>query len=193
MPPDVERERGLGRHQRFFDIVGNPTAHDVDAHFEVGLVGRALQRVGVHVLAVRRVVQRHPTVGDLGRESDVLRTLGSEQDREIGPQGMCDRTQRLAQTPRTGSVVGHVVVLTVELDRLLTAQDPAHDLDVLACARQRLAERLAVPTLDHLRPRYAETQGEAAVGQVIERECVHRARRRRARRDLHDARAQADP
>ena len=105
---------------------------------------------------------------------------------------MRDRAQRLAEAPRARPVVRKLVVLAVELDRLLAAQDAPHDLDVLARARERLAERLAVPTLDHLRARHAEPEREAAVRQVIERERVHRARRGRARRDLDDAGAQPD-
>ena len=91
-----------------------------------------------------------------------------------------------------GPSYGMPVVLALELDRLLAPQDAPDDLDVLARARERLAERLAVPALDDLRARHAEPEREPAVRQVVERERVHRARRRRARRDLHDAGAQPD-
>ncbi len=105
---------------------------------------------------------------------------------------MRDRTQRLAQAPRSRPLVRHRIVLAVKLDRLLTSQDPTHDLDVLAGARQRLAERLAVPTLDHLRARHSEPERETTVRQVIDRQRGHRGRRGSARRDLDDAGTQAN-
>ena len=59
-------------------------------------------------------------------------------------------------------------------------------------ARERLGERLAVPTFHHLWARHAEAERESAAREMIEREHVHRGRRRGAGRDLHDAGAQPD-
>ena len=151
-----------------------------------------LQRLGVHLGPERRVVQRQPTVGDLGGHRDVLRPFGAEVDRHVGAQRVRDRLERLAQPDRAGTVVRVRVVLARELERRLAGEDAADDLDVLARAGERLAERLAVPALDDLRARHPETEDQAAVAQVVERERVHRGRGRRARRDLHDAGAELD-
>lgn len=51
---------------------------------------------------------------------------------------------------------------------LLPGENRAHDLDVLAGARQRLAVGNAVPALDDLRARSADAQDEAAIGEVIQ-------------------------
>src|SRR4051812_7068046 len=100
---------------------------------------------------------------------------------------MRDRTERLAESPRAPAVVGHAEVLALERDRLFASEHAPHDVDVLTRPRERLAERLPVPTLHHLWSRHAEPEAETPVRQVIERERVHRTRRGRARRDLHDA------
>jgi hypothetical protein len=52
-----------------------------------GTPGPALgQRRRVEVVVVWRVEEREPTVGDLGGECHVFRTLGGEQDRQVGPE-----------------------------------------------------------------------------------------------------------
>ena len=55
-----------------------------------------------------------PAVGDLGGQGDVLGSLGPQDDRDVGAQGMDDRLQRLAQAGAArvgqrvvGPVVGH--------------------------------------------------------------------------------------
>ena len=57
-------------------------------------------------------------------------------------------------------MVGQGVVRPGVRDRLLAPQHLAHDVDVLARARERLAERPAVPALDHLRARDAEAEDQ---------------------------------
>ena len=52
-------------------------------------------------------------------------------------------------------------MLAVVLERLLAAEDRAHDLEVLARARERLAPGLAVPALGDLGPARAETEEHA--------------------------------
>ena len=69
--------------------------------------------------------------------------------------------QRLAQPDAALAVVGVLVELALEVERLLAAQHPADDLDVLAGAGQRLVRRAAVPALDDLRARHAEPEHEA--------------------------------
>ena len=69
----------------------------------------------------------------------------------------------------------------------------AHDRDVLARARQRLGERLAVPAFDDLRPRHPEPEDEAPAAQVVHRHRGHRRRGRPSRADLHDRGAEPDP
>ena len=78
-----------------------------------------------------------------------------------GRGGVRDRRPRLAEAPRARTVVGKAVVLALELDGLLAAQDPAHDLDVLPRACERLAEGLAVPAFDHLRTGDPQSAREA--------------------------------
>ena len=75
----------------------------------------------------------------------------------------------------------------------LAAQSGTNDLDVLAGLLERLAPFLAVPALDHLRPRGTEPHPEAPVREQVERRGCHRRVRRRAARNLHDRRAQRDP
>ena len=56
------------------------------------------------------------------------------------------------------AVIGH---------RFVARQDLADDIDVLACARQGLVERSAVPTLDDLGARDAKAEDEATPREVI--------------------------
>ena len=51
-----------------------------------------------------------PAVGDLGRQGHVLRSLGAQDDRDVGPQRVHDRLERLAQAraPRIGQRVVRV-------------------------------------------------------------------------------------
>ena len=76
-----------------------------------------------------------------------------------------------------GPVVGEGVVRARVGDRSLASQHLAHDVDVLARARQRLPERRPVPALHHLRARHPEAEHEATLREVVEGEGVHRARR----------------
>src|SRR3954447_15022241 len=105
---------------------------------------------------------------------------------------MRDRSERLAEPPRTGAIVGQLVVLAVGLDRFFAAEYAPDDLYVLARAGKRFPERLAVPPFDDLRSGDAQTEREPAVREVIKCERVHRARRGSARRDLDDAGTKAD-
>ena len=78
-------------------------------------------------------------------------------------------------------------------DRPVPRPDVAQDPDVLARARERLGERLAVPALDDLRAGHAEPEDQAAARQMVERHRRHRGRRRRSGRDLHDRGPELDP
>ena len=88
--------------------------------------------------------------------------------------------------------IRQLVALAVELDRLLAREHLAHDLDVLARARERPAVVVAVPALHDLRARRAEPEDEPTARQVVERDRGHRHRGRRARRHLADRRAELD-
>src|SRR6266403_5802131 len=102
------------------------------------------------------------------------------------------RAQRLPEAGRARAAIGNLVVLALVLERSLTGPDRAHDLDVLARAREGLAEGLPVPALDHLRAGDPEPQKEAAARELVERGRGRRGHGRRARRHLHDRAAQAD-
>ncbi len=140
------------------------------------------------------VEQREPAVGDLGRERDVLRPLGAQADRDALAQRVKRRLQRLAE-PRDPLAAAHRerVVRAVGGDGRPPGDRVAHDPDVLARARERLRERLAVPALDDLRARHAEPEHEAAAAQVVHRHRGHRRGGRTARAHLHDRRAEPDP
>ena len=75
----------------------------------------------------------------------------------------------------------------------LAGERLAHDLHVLARARERPPEGHAVPALGHLRAGHAEAEPEAPARQHVERGGGHRRGRRRARGDLHQRRAEPDP
>ena len=106
---------------------------------------------------------------------------------------MQDGLERLAEPGRVRPRVGNLVVLPAELQRLLALEDRAQDLDVLARLDERLAERLTVPALGHLRARDAEAEPEATAGERVERHRGHGRHRRRARGNLHDAGADVNP
>jgi hypothetical protein len=82
-----------------------------------------------------------------------------------------------------GTIVGY---------RAFAAQDLADDVDVLTRASEWLCKGLAVPTLDDLGARDSEPEAHAAAGEVVESEGVHGRRGGRARRELHDSRAEPD-
>ena len=95
--------------------------------------------------------------------------------------------------PRPVPSTGSVYSLALVLERALARERRAHDLHVLARARDRPRERHSVPALRHLRARHAEAQAEAPVRERVERGRGHRRHRRRAGGNLEQARAQADP
>src|SRR5207249_281118 len=88
----------------------------------------------------------------------------------------------LAEARRVRARVRDLVVLAAELQRLLTAEDTTQDVDILARSPERLAEGLAVPALDHLRPRDAEPEPDATAREAVERQRGHRRRARAERR-----------
>ena len=149
------------------------------------------QALAVVLVELGREEDRQPAVGDLGRHGHVLRALGAEEDRQVGPQRVGDRLERLAQVHRALAPQRHLVVLALEVERLLAGEDAADDLDVLPGAGQRLRVRLAVPALDHLRARRAEAEDGPAAGEVVEGERGHRRGGRRAARDLARPRCRA--
>ena len=134
----------------------------------------------------RREEERQPAIRDLGREGDILRALGREVDRQIAAQRVHRRLERLADPHPVVARVRQWIVRPVGGHRMLAGEHPAHDVDVLARAGERLRVRLAVPTLDDLRPGSTETQDDAAARQVIERDRRHGRGRRSAGRQLRD-------
>ena len=125
-------------------FLGSPSTGPSEALVEV-----ALERLH----GPRGEEDREPPVGDLGREGDVLRSLGTHDDRDLGAQGVDDGLQGLTEAGATW--VGERVVLSIVGDRLLAGPDLPDDVDVLACARQGPREGGSIPTLDHLRSRDA--------------------------------------
>ena len=90
---------------------------------------RAAEALG-QARAVERVVlgreeQRQPAVAQLGGQGHVLRALGGEVDRQVGPQRVDRRLQRLAEPD--AARVGQLVVLALEVDRLVAGDDLADD------------------------------------------------------------------
>jgi hypothetical protein len=104
-----------------------------------------------------------------------------------------DRPEWLPETHGVLAAVGERVVRPVVGDRGLAGQHLADDPHDLAGARERLAERLAVPALDDLRAADAHAEDDAAAGEVVERQHVHGDGRGRAPRQLHDGGAELDP
>ena len=103
------------------DVVGDGDvgdAGDVEALLGPG------QLIGVHLLAVRRVVEREPAVGDLGGLGHVLGPFGADVDRDLPAQRVGDRLQRLAQPGAALAPVGVLVELAVELELLLPGHAP---------------------------------------------------------------------
>src|SRR5439155_23728027 len=123
--------------------------------------------------------------GDLGRERDAFWPERREVDRDLGAQRAQHQLQRLAEAGRALTVPRNPVVLAVVLDDLARERS-ADDLDVLARLAERLAPRLPVPALDHLRSGVAEPEQEAATREEVERRRRHRRVSRRAPGDLHD-------
>ena len=142
--------------------------------------------------ASRGEQDRDPAVGDLGGQGDVLRPHGREVDGNVGP-AVEDRLERLAEPRRVRPRVRDLVVLAAVLERLLTPEDRADDLDVLPGALERLAEGLAVPALDDLGPRDAQPEAEPPAGERVQGHRRRRGRRRRASRHLHDPGPDVDP
>src|SRR5581483_11176658 len=182
---DVQREGRLERVAQRLDVV---TDEDVCRCRDLEAVRRRRERVAE---ALRRHEDRQPAVGDLVRERDVLRADRGEVDRDVGPQRSQHQLERLSEPGRAGAVVRDAVVLALVLDHVAPQRRP-NDLDILTRLHERLAPRLAVPALYHLRPGRPEPEQEAAAGHEVERGCRHRRIRRRATGDLHDRRADLD-
>src|SRR5216117_2127387 len=192
---DVEREARLDDGAARRDVGAGDDRdhrHDVESLRRAAAGLEALvEPLAEHPAAARREEHRDPAVGDLGGERDVLGPDRSQVDRQRGA-AVQDGLQRLAEAGGVRSRVRDLVVLAAELERLLPPEDRAHDLDVLARLDEWLAERLAMPGLDHLRPRDPEAEPEAATGERVERHRGHGRHRRRPRGDLHDAGAHVD-
>src|SRR5205807_9774502 len=116
--------------------------------------------------AIRGREHRQPSVGDLGGEPDVLRSLRAQVDGEVRAEGMNGELQGLAE-PRAARIRERVVIAVVR-DRPLALEHVADDPYVLAGALERLGEGLPIPPLDHLRSRDAEPEDEPAAGEVVD-------------------------
>src|SRR4051812_25494567 len=187
---DIERDVRPERVAQRSHVVADEHARR-RGDLEAGRSGREARPEGL-AEALRRHEDRQPAVGDLGRERDALRPECREVDRDLGAQRAQHQLQRLAEAGRARPVPRDPVVLAVVLDDL-ARERCADDLDVLARLAERLAPRLAVPALDHLRPGAAEPEQEAAAREEVERRRRHRRVRRRAAGDLQDRGAELDP
>ena len=111
-------------------------------------------------VALRVHEDRDHAVGHLRGGAHAGRRDGGGVDREVRV-GMQDGLERFAEAGRARPVIGDVVMLAVMLQHALALHDLADDRDIFPGARQRLAERHAVPALDHLRARRADAEHEA--------------------------------
>ena len=197
---DVEGEHRLHRVERGVAVVGDDdpaVGGDLErlARAAARRAGRSPRRATRRTSSAdpRGVVDRQPAVGDLGGEGDVLRALAAEPDRQVLAQRVDDRLQRLAQAEGVVAGVRQRVVRPVAGHRPLAAQHLADDVDVLAGAGERLAERLAVPALDDLRARTGRGRARGARPDRWSsvRACIA-VDGRRAAGELHDRRAEPD-
>ncbi len=137
----------------------------------------------VHLLG--RVEERQPAVGVLRGALDVLLAQRRDVDRDRRTLGLGQHLQRLAEAEALVRREGQREHLAVVLDRLPADHRP-DDLHHLAGAGERLVVGHAVPALDDLRTRGAETQDRAASGDVVEAGGCRRERAGGARVDVED-------
>ena len=131
---------------------------------------------------------RDPAVADLGRHLDRFAADRADEDGDLVAQRVEVELQRLA----LAAGQRQRVVLALVVDRALAGDDLAHHFDVLAGAAPGLRVGDPVPALGDLRARGPEAEEEAAAGEFVDRRPGHRRRRGRARRHLHDRRAEVD-
>ena len=134
--------------------------------------------------------ERDPAVRDLGGLLHGLRADRAEVDRDVGARRVDQELERLAQA---GALDRQLELLALVLERALAGERLAHDLHVLARARDGPRERHAVPALGDLRARHAQAEPEAPLGEGVERGRGHGGHRGRAGGDLEQAGAEADP
>ena len=185
----VETQHGLHGVQGLGQVVVDihqAQGGDLEAGFGIP------QLVGIHLLAVGRIVQRQPAVGDLRRLGDVFRSLGANEDGDIGAQRVGDGLDGFAQAPGTRAVVGQGIEFTVAGHRLFPGQYLADDVDILPGAGQGFAVGLAVPAFHHLGAGYPQAEDHAPAGQVIQGDGRHGAGRRGAGRQLGHGSAEAN-
>jgi hypothetical protein len=133
-----------------------------------------------------------PGMKPMGSQPSAISAVSLTVDRQIGVH-VEDRLQRLADPQGAGAAVGQLVLLAVVRHRRLAPEDLAHDRHVVLHPVVGLAPRLAVPALDDLRTRDAESGDEAAAAcHGVDRRRRHRGIGRRARGELHDAGAELD-
>ena len=151
---DVQREPGLHARPARGDVVTDDHRdhrHDVEGRGRRAAGAEArLQPLAEHRHAPYREERRNPAIGDLCGEGDVLGADRGQVNGQVGPP-VQNRLEGLAQARCVGARIGDLVVVAAMLHRLLPPEDVPHDRDVLARALERPAERLAVPSLDHLR------------------------------------------
>src|SRR5712692_10504475 len=196
---DVERHARLHARERAAHIVGD---RDLGARLDLE-VGEALAGARAakaflepgpqHRHEPRHEAERQPPVGDLRRQLHVRLGAGAEPDRQprIHVQ---DRHERLADAERAGTYIRKRDLAPGVGHGLLALEHLAHDGDVVADAPVRLAPGLAVPAFHDLWAGDAEPGDDAAAPRErVERARRHGGRGRRARGELHDAGAEADP
>jgi hypothetical protein len=140
----------------------------------------------------RQIEDRLPALGDLGGQLDVLRPERGDEYRNAFPHRIIDELERLTQS---GALVGWQrdgVVLALVLQGL-SAPDLAADVDDFAGAGYRGVVGHAVEALDDLRTGGAKTEGEPAVGDIVQASRGHRRQRGRPGVKLQNARRQLYP
>ena len=165
-PADVEGEHGPVQVGGLLDVVVHHDGAEGD-HLEVlgrdAAPGRAKpsSRASVNspMWAGEKKIGNQPSAISAARAT----FFGPSAPRTMGMSVRSGWTMALSGLPRpVPARIGQRVVGPVVGDGRLAGEHLADDRDVLARAGQGLRERLAVPTLDHLGARDAETEDEPA-------------------------------
>jgi hypothetical protein len=194
--PDVERQVWFDEFAQPFDVFTDRQSR-ARVYLKVSQSGVALsqtggQRLTPHLLSLfRQVEDRLPALGEFGGQLDVLRPQRCDKYRDAFAHRRIDELERFAQS---GALVGGQrdrVVVTLVLHPFSAPHLPA-DFDHLAGARNRSVVGHPVETLDDLRTRRTQAEGEAAVGYIIQTGRGHRGQGGRSGVELKNAGSQLD-
>ena len=146
-----------------------------------------IKALSVETVFFRREEQWKPSIANLCRERNVLRTLCSKKDWNVGAERMNGALERFAKT--SAAFVWHVVMGAVVIHWLFTTNNFADDFYVFTCARKRTWIGLAVPTFGNLWSRRTESKNESTATEVVHSHRCHCSCCRCAGTHLHDGSA----